>query len=282
MQYDSYQELCYNKVLICYYIIVGGEMKKLLNVHVYDDLLKKIQNGYYAVGDRLPTEMEMQEIYNVSRAPIRQALGSLQAEGLIERKPGIGTVVVESPGNGPWTAMGGFSFQFSKKWANLNVRTLDVVKVIPEKAVCDALKVSPNTSVVRVTRIRFENEVPVFLLNSYYSDVDIEKIRGAGEILNMRQFAAETLGVDFSYVSEELVATLADDLTSFYMKVEHGYPLLKIRRTSFDRSYKPVEYVEYFVRSDKWPYRITYSNDMEDLEVPNKIEKKGGVQDELK
>jgi len=44
-------------------------------------------------GDRLPTEMELCELYNVSRAPIRQALTELAREGLLYRRAGQGTFV---------------------------------------------------------------------------------------------------------------------------------------------------------------------------------------------
>ncbi len=44
-------------------------------------------------GDRLPTEMELCELYNVSRAPVRQALTELAREGYLYRRAGQGTFV---------------------------------------------------------------------------------------------------------------------------------------------------------------------------------------------
>jgi DNA-binding GntR family transcriptional regulator len=242
-------------------------LKKSLNNVVFEDLFNKIKSGFYSLGDKLPTESELQEIFGVSRAPIRQALGKLQSEGLIERRPGIGTVVIDNAVSGPWPAMGGFSSQFSKKWNNLKCKTLDVSKVFSEQDVTTKLELEPESPTIKVTRIRIENSTPTFLLIHHYVDVDYQKIKDAGEILNMRQFASEVLGVDFSFVTEEIKAVAADEQIGYYLELEEGYPLLQINRVSYNADYQPVEYVKYFVKSDDWPYKITYSKDGGDMDL---------------
>lgn len=242
-------------------------MKQTLNIRVFEDLYNKIKSNHYRLGDKLPTESEMQEIYSVSRAPIRQALGRLQSEGLIERRPGIGSVVVDNQVSGPWLPMGGFSTNFRKKWDHLKSRTIDVSRVFADIEVAEKLELESDSPVVKVTRIRTEDGVPTFLLFNYYLDVELEKIKNAGEILNMRQFASEILGVDYKHVSEEIAAVQADEQISYYLEVDKGYPLLQIKRVSFDINYKPVEFVKYYVKSEDWPYKVTYSKDEGDLDL---------------
>ncbi|MBA3113252.1 GntR family transcriptional regulator [Salmonella enterica] len=64
---------------------------------VFQDIAKKLKdniNGYsYNVGDPLPTEIQLSQLYNVSRNTLRKALNLLEAEGMIERKHGSGTYV---------------------------------------------------------------------------------------------------------------------------------------------------------------------------------------------
>ena len=43
------------------------------------------------VGSRIPTEFELSSTFGVSRGTVRQALGLLEKEGLIQRVPGLGT-----------------------------------------------------------------------------------------------------------------------------------------------------------------------------------------------
>lgn len=56
-------------------------------------LERLILDGELKDGDRLPTEHELSEIFGVSRVSVRQALHELEARGLIDRRPGRGTVV---------------------------------------------------------------------------------------------------------------------------------------------------------------------------------------------
>ncbi|RWZ59101.1 GntR family transcriptional regulator [Halobacillus fulvus] len=242
-------------------------IKQTLNVKVFEDLYNKIKSNYYALGEKLPTESEMQEIYGVSRAPIRQALGRLQTEGLIERRPGIGSVVIENDLSGPSIQMGGFSSNFNRRWSQLNCRTVDVSKVVAEEDVAKGLELKPDSLATKITRLRSDQDTPTFLLFHYYVDADVQTVKNAGEILHMRQFASEVLGLEFAFVNEEIRAVKADDQLSYYLEVEKGYPILQINRTSYNSEYKPVEYVRYFVRTEDWPYKVMYNQDGGKMEL---------------
>ncbi|MFI1091839.1 GntR family transcriptional regulator [Streptomyces sp. NPDC020917] len=60
---------------------------------IADDLRDRIRAGELAPGDRLPTETVLVERYGKSLPTLRQALGLLQAEGLIEKQHGRGNFV---------------------------------------------------------------------------------------------------------------------------------------------------------------------------------------------
>jgi len=62
-------------------------------VRVRDYLTNAIREHAFAPGDRLPTERQLAEQFNVSRAITRRALGELEAEGAIRRQVGRGTFV---------------------------------------------------------------------------------------------------------------------------------------------------------------------------------------------
>lgn len=59
-------------------------------------LRRNIAKGRYAVGDQLPTELALCETHAVSRHTARAALKVLEDQGLIERRPGLGTHVISS------------------------------------------------------------------------------------------------------------------------------------------------------------------------------------------
>jgi DNA-binding GntR family transcriptional regulator len=59
-------------------------------------LRRQITKGRYGVGDQLPTEHQLCAEYEVSRHTARAALQLLDDQGLIERRPGLGTRVVST------------------------------------------------------------------------------------------------------------------------------------------------------------------------------------------
>ncbi|TVP83168.1 MAG: GntR family transcriptional regulator [Alkalicoccus sp.] len=234
-------------------------MNKPLHLTIFEDIYSKIKSNYYPEGTRLPTEAELQEIYGVSRSPVREALGKLKNEGFITRKAGVGSVVAETSVSGPWRPMGGFSGNFDSKTEDLDCKTVDVSKVIAEEYITKELRVEKNEPLTKVTRVRREKKKPVLLLLHYYKNVDLDKIREAGDILYMRQFASEVLGIRFEHVKEELTAVAADNNLSYLLDVEEGHPLLNIKRTSYDAEGHPVEFVEYYVKTEDWPYKVSFS-----------------------
>jgi DNA-binding GntR family transcriptional regulator len=59
----------------------------------------RITGGEFAPGEQLPSESVLCQEYNISRNTLRRALALLEAEGLIEARPGRGWIV--TPKGGP-------------------------------------------------------------------------------------------------------------------------------------------------------------------------------------
>lgn len=66
-------------------------------LRIAGELRGQIITGRLAAGDRLPTLPELSVAYGVSETTIRNALGVLRGEGLIETRTRAGTVVRERP-----------------------------------------------------------------------------------------------------------------------------------------------------------------------------------------
>lgn len=64
-----------------------------LSKQVADKLEKMIEDGEYAVGEKIHTESELMEIFQVSRNTLREAIRSLTSAGVLEVKQGDGTYV---------------------------------------------------------------------------------------------------------------------------------------------------------------------------------------------
>ncbi len=60
-------------------------------------LKEEIAQGKYRVGDKLPTERDISERFEVSRTIVREAIVMLEVEKLIEVKKGSGVYVIRVP-----------------------------------------------------------------------------------------------------------------------------------------------------------------------------------------
>lgn len=64
-----------------------------LSKQVADQLEKMIGDGIYAIGEKIPTEPELMEMFSVSRNTLREAIQSLTSAGILTVKQGDGTYV---------------------------------------------------------------------------------------------------------------------------------------------------------------------------------------------
>ncbi|MEV0082303.1 GntR family transcriptional regulator [Saccharopolyspora sp. NPDC050642] len=60
---------------------------------VADDLVADIESGELAPGSKLPTELELAELYGVARVTVRRAVAELKERGVLAVVHGRGTFV---------------------------------------------------------------------------------------------------------------------------------------------------------------------------------------------
>ena len=70
-------------------------MRTNLYEQLADDLRRKIKNGEYRPGSKLPSRSELRATLGISDAVIARAVWILKREGLVEPRMGSGLYVVE-------------------------------------------------------------------------------------------------------------------------------------------------------------------------------------------
>lgn len=77
--------------------MAGQGYKKIKNQRIFEQVLEQIRNqivsGALRPGDRLPPERTLAELVGVHRNPIREALKIMEYMGIIESKPGVGSIL---------------------------------------------------------------------------------------------------------------------------------------------------------------------------------------------
>ncbi len=72
--------------------------------HIADSLREEIRAGALAPGMRVPSYRALMETHSVTMATVRQAISSLQVEGIIQSVPGVGCIVSDAPAK--WISIG--------------------------------------------------------------------------------------------------------------------------------------------------------------------------------
>ena len=70
--------------------------KQPLYMQLMKEIKEQIQSGNYKPGDQIPTEIQLSELYQVSRITVRRTIEELCAQGVLVKRQGKGTFV-EAP-----------------------------------------------------------------------------------------------------------------------------------------------------------------------------------------
>src|SRR5438874_11423204 len=77
---------------------VKPEFETVRRNRIYEEIARQIEKMItekMKVGDRLPPERQLADMFGVSRSSIRDAIRTLELSGLVEARQGLGTVVRE-------------------------------------------------------------------------------------------------------------------------------------------------------------------------------------------
>lgn len=70
--------------------------KRLLGTQIEDELMKYIQNEPVEIGQKIPNEFELAEMFGVGRSTVREAVKGLVSKGILEVRRGAGTYVIST------------------------------------------------------------------------------------------------------------------------------------------------------------------------------------------
>jgi GntR family transcriptional regulator len=202
-------------------------------------LRSAIVSGRYGPGTYLPGENALMEMYNVSRATVRRALETLEAEGLIDRLPGKGTRVLDVALNVP---MADHLSAIERANRDTTVEILEwTAAPAPYEAAC-ALALPVGQPCLKIVRLRKDEATPLRHLTSYIpSDI--------GDVLVRDRLVRESLpavlrdaGYPIERAEDEVGAALADPILAQALQLQVGDPLLEVTRTMYDPDRRPVAY----------------------------------------
>ncbi|WP_161493821.1 GntR family transcriptional regulator [Virgibacillus necropolis] len=239
-------------------ISVSRQNPLALYIQLKELIIDKIEGGEWKQGEMIPRELDLQQMYNVSRTTVRQALTELVFEGKLERIQGKGTFVAEKKLEPIRPELTGFTQDMEEKGHKVQSIILFKDIVVPNKKVQRILKLGTQDKVWKLDRIRLVDGLPIgyhetFINISLTPNAELDKYNFASESLYQALVKEEILLGD----SEETVeANFPNEVHSKMLGIETPTPVLEIMRTSNLKDGRPYEFSNMVYRADKYKYSI--------------------------
>lgn len=131
-------------------------------------LLNSIKNGEIAENETIPTEVELQKMFNISRATIRQAISELVQEGWLDRKTSKGTFVLRPDKQvSHFHAFEPFHQQVKKlgKVAKTELQSLKIIEA--QDFLAQEMQLQPSDKIISMFRVRFADDEPMVTIHNY-------------------------------------------------------------------------------------------------------------------
>jgi GntR family transcriptional regulator len=210
-------------------VAAGVPLHRQLFLVLHDE----IGRGALAVGDALPTEQSLCDQFGVSRITVRRALSDLAEAGLIERRHGIGSFVIEhSPLRQP-EAGGSYMDELRQVDFETEVDVIEVDERILPRAIAERLDSGERgLHVLRLRRERRTGE-PLMITEAWLP------VELAGKLTELELARAplhrllSDAGVHLERLEHELTAEIAGPRTAALLGTAIGAPLIRINRVAF-------------------------------------------------
>lgn len=217
-----------------------------------DWLRDRITAGEVAAHDRLPSEAELGEVTGVSRVTVRRALATLENEGRIYRRQGLGSFVAPPALPQGLVRLTDFAQDMERAGLVASSRVLHHAPEVTPPFVAEALGLDAGAQTVRLDRLRLADSRPVALdrtwLPPFYAqfleghDLTTETIYRVLE----RDYEIPVLRGQY-----RIEAVLAHAGEAGPLGVPEGAPLLRVERTSYTAGERAVYYQRRFYRADR-------------------------------
>ncbi|NJQ15008.1 GntR family transcriptional regulator [Streptomyces bohaiensis] len=225
-----------------------------LHARISEDLRGRIHDRELSPGDLLPSESALQEQFSVSRSVVRQALATLEAEGLVRRAKGRGTVVAPRGELHRNVALSsGLMAQLQQRGARTTTEVLRLEQTEPPQHVT-----SLGERVTVLERLRRVDGEPAAFIRTYLPvAIGSALDRAALTDTSLHQLVGEVTGRRVADGRRTILAVAAAPPLHAVLGVAAGAPLLLLEGTSVDQDGRPVEEFSTWHRSDRIAFDLT-------------------------
>ncbi|MCV7067320.1 GntR family transcriptional regulator [Mycolicibacterium farcinogenes] len=215
---------------------------------------KAILDGQLKPGDRFENELALASRLNLSRPTTRRAIQELVDKGLLVRKRGVGTQVVQTPVHRP-VELTSLYDDLARAGQEPSTKVLEYTIGPASDEVAAWLNIAPGDEVATMRRLRMSNGQPLALMTNYLPAAlapDEEQLERSGLYRSLR-----SRGVHIRLARQRIGARAASRDEARLLDEKPKAPLLVMERTAFDDSGRIVEYGSHAYRASHYYFDTT-------------------------
>ena len=218
---------------------------------LYDLIRRQILTGEYKPGDMIPTELEYQQRFGLSRVTVRQAILALVSDHYLKRIKGKGTIVQPPVIYAPVPAIAMRLAEMPEDCVQIHV-TLRIATAHGD--VADRFHMAEGAMVYRLRRVLASGGSPFAFFETYLPpelrlENDEELYRGS-----LYQLLQEQRGIRPARVVQQITAAAADKEAAAMLRTEQRTPLILIKRQAFDQEDRIFAYTFAYYASDRYAF----------------------------
>jgi GntR family transcriptional regulator len=232
--------------------------KTPLYIQLKESIRSSILNGTLKYGDKIPTELELSESYNISRITVRNAILELVEEGYLVKKQGKGTFVSKRKIERKIVHFLSFSeaCKANGLTASSQVTKKEIIQPTPIER--KALQLSDDDALLYLQRVRFAGDSPIMVENNYFSYKKYNFLFDKELNGSLYKTIEETIHVKPSRAgrtSLEIVRASGDETE--LLRVSSGEPLFYLECITFDDHDQPVHIGKQYIIGEG--YKFTFN-----------------------
>lgn len=232
---------------------------------IKEDLMRKMENGTFNVGDQLPPENQLVQEYGVSRPTVRQAIAELVQEGILVRGRGRGTFVSQPLITSNAQVFTTFAETMQDKGVQPQAQLIEVNRIQASEQIARDLQIAVGDEVYEIIRLRIGNHEPLVIRTTQIpakacpdfleEDLESEPLYA----IFLRKYGLYPVNANQTFQ-----AVTAGERESRLLKVHVGAPLMLWQGIIYSSQQAPIERAKALYRGDRFQFMIQQGRNQQD------------------
>jgi GntR family transcriptional regulator len=214
-----------------------------------------IESGEWTSGSQIPNEDRLCDMLGISRITVRHALRNLEEAGLLRREHGRGTFVRSATVIAGVRGLTSFTDEMKTLALAAGTRLLDADRLRANEELADALEITIGEPVVRLTRLRLGNGMPIGIQTSHLPEARVPGLyEDAAGIQSLYGWLKERCGITPVKAKEVYRVGRIAERDAELIGQPAGTPAFEVERIGYDMR-GPFEYTLSTMRADRYEIR---------------------------